>query len=136
MTVALASNADGSELLLPLFIDTAAPPQCFDKKTAQQLGVDYTSSRTAWMNSGIFNVWLSRLNERFKAQNRNVTIIVDRVSSHKGDESDAPPDPANPNGIIYMSNVSVVKLLPRTFSRYMPIARMKKRFKPIKCAIL
>ncbi|GMF21282.1 unnamed protein product [Phytophthora lilii] len=49
ITVALTSNADGSDALPPLILGRAKQPLCFKKRTAAQLGFKYKSNQKAWM---------------------------------------------------------------------------------------
>ncbi|GMF25618.1 unnamed protein product [Phytophthora lilii] len=58
ITVALTSNADGSDALTPLFLGRAEQPFCFKKRTAAQLGFKYKANQKAWMTGYIFREWL------------------------------------------------------------------------------
>lgn len=84
LTMALATNADGSDKLPPLFIGTAAQPRPLrGHDVFEELGVVYKNSPKGWMNSAIFEDWLRRLDERMRGEHRNILLLVDNVSSHK-----------------------------------------------------
>ena len=54
MTLALTTNADGSDIREPVIIGHAHMPRCFEGKTGQQHGFDYHNNKTAWMTGTIF----------------------------------------------------------------------------------
>ena len=54
ISLALACNADGSEMLEPFFIGKATKPQCFGHRTPEQRGFYYRNNKTAWMTSELF----------------------------------------------------------------------------------
>jgi hypothetical protein len=56
ITVALCTNADGSDIRKPLFIGHSKKPQCFKGKTAEQLGLYYFHNSSAWMMTSIFQM--------------------------------------------------------------------------------
>ncbi|KAF0707815.1 hypothetical protein AaE_013455 [Aphanomyces astaci] len=55
ITLALTTNADGSDVVDPLFIGSALRPRCFRGQSGEELGFDYHESKKAWMNGNIFN---------------------------------------------------------------------------------
>lgn len=100
LTVAVACNPDGSTKLRLLFIGSSRQPRCFHGKSCVELGVDYTSTAKAWMNTQLFNCWVARFNDAMRAEGRHVLLLLDNVSSHRVDEP--------------LSNVSVQMLPPNT----------------------
>ena len=61
ITLALRSNADGSDRMPPLLIGEIANPRCFKNVKASNLGAHYRTSRKAWMNEIIFRHFMSLL---------------------------------------------------------------------------
>ncbi|GMF41450.1 unnamed protein product [Phytophthora fragariaefolia] len=82
LTLALTTNADGSDSLPVQFIGKAQKPRCFDKQTAEQLGYLYRKSTKAWMNSQICQHWLLQLDKEMRAAKLHILQLVDNVSSH------------------------------------------------------
>ncbi|RHY29585.1 hypothetical protein DYB32_005029 [Aphanomyces invadans] len=82
ITVALTTNAAGTDTIDPLFIGTAARPRCFGGQTPAELGFDYYASKKGWMNSDIFNSYLEALNVKMAEQGRKVLMLVDIASPH------------------------------------------------------
>ena len=76
-TVALCSNADGSEKLKPLVIGKSENPRCF-KSFNHKLYVDYKANKKAWMNSVVFADWIKANYRRFHLQH-----IIDLIDSDK-----------------------------------------------------
>lgn len=82
LTLCLAVNADGSDKLPPLLIGTAKTPHDLrGHDVSKELGLTYTNSPKAWVNSGIFQRWLLDLNKRMKSKYRKILLLVDNVSS-------------------------------------------------------
>ncbi|RQM21985.1 hypothetical protein B5M09_009200 [Aphanomyces astaci] len=108
ITLALITNADGSDVIDPLFIGTAVQPRCFNHQTGQELGFDYHASKKAWMNGNIFNTYLHALNDRMVSANRKVLMLVDNAPPHK------PKDEA------LLTNVSLKMLPPNTTAYLQP----------------
>ncbi|RHY05997.1 hypothetical protein DYB36_008668 [Aphanomyces astaci] len=106
ITLALTTNADGSDLVEPLFIGSAVRPRCFNGQTAEDLGFAYTSSKKAWMNGAIFDTYMRSFNARMEAANRRVLLLVDNASPHKVKEDTV------------LTNVSL-KMLPSNTTAYL-----------------
>ncbi|KAH9155784.1 hypothetical protein LEN26_003276 [Aphanomyces euteiches] len=84
LTIGLAANADGTEKLDLVFIGISKEPRCFKRVggvTAS--GLQYWHAKEGWMTSIIFQDWLSRIEQKFKAEGRHVIMLVDNVSSHR-----------------------------------------------------
>ncbi|RQM27889.1 hypothetical protein B5M09_010669 [Aphanomyces astaci] len=86
ITIALTTNADGSDVVDPLFIGTAARPRCFNGLLGEALGFDYMASKKGWMTGNLFNTYLLALNERMVAEDRKVLLLVDNAPPHKPDD--------------------------------------------------
>jgi DDE superfamily endonuclease len=81
ITIALATNADGSEKLEPLFIGRAKSPCSFKRQTGEQLGFFYRYNKKAWMTGLLFQEWLNTLERQMKIAGRNL-VILDNAPSH------------------------------------------------------
>ncbi|KAE8877343.1 hypothetical protein PF005_g30837 [Phytophthora fragariae] len=86
ITLALTTNADGSDALPPLFLGRAKKPYCFKKRTAAQLGFNYRANQKAWMTGHLFREWLLNLDRDMRASGRHILLLVDNASSHNSDE--------------------------------------------------
>ncbi|KAF0683387.1 Aste57867_24511 [Aphanomyces stellatus] len=64
ITIALTTNAAGSDMIDPLFIGTAVRPRCFGDQTPTDLGFDYYAIKKGWMTSNIINLYLKVLDEK------------------------------------------------------------------------
>ncbi|KAE8957317.1 hypothetical protein PR001_g31417, partial [Phytophthora rubi] len=123
ITLALTTNADGSDSLPALFIGRAVKPRCFGKKTAEQHGFLYRKTNKAWMNSKVYQEWLLNLDREMRAAQRHILLLVDNVSSHA-------------HGDLVLTNVQVESLPPNTTTHLQPldagiIASFKARFKSL-----
>ena len=81
ITIAIISNADGSEKIKPIVIGKFAKPRSFGKWNPNSI-VSYYYNSTAWMTMEIFEKWLKDFNRQMKLKNRNVLILVDNASGH------------------------------------------------------
>ncbi|KAE9021678.1 hypothetical protein PF010_g5090 [Phytophthora fragariae] len=123
LTLALTTNADGSDSLPVLFIGKAQKPRCFGKLTAEQLGNLYRKSTKAWMNSKIYQNGLLQLDKEMRAAKRDILLLVDNVSSHA-------------LGDMVMTNIKIQKLPANTTTYLQPldagvIASFKARFRSL-----
>ncbi|MEW8693664.1 MAG: hypothetical protein AB2535_21740 [Candidatus Thiodiazotropha endolucinida] len=82
ITVALCSNATGTDKLVPLVIGKFQRPRCFGKTFNPSVYVEYTFNRKAWMTGAIFQDWLSKFNRRMRVARRQVILLVDNATSH------------------------------------------------------
>ncbi|XP_065692179.1 tigger transposable element-derived protein 4 [Patagioenas fasciata] len=80
ITVVVGTNMDGSEKLPLLVIGKNKSPRSF--KDVLSLPVDYEANDTAWMTSEVFEQWMRKLDDRFRAQQRQVVILVDSLPAH------------------------------------------------------
>ena len=81
ITVLLCASATG-EKVKPLVIGKSVNPRCFKGYHRTSLGVTYEANKKAWMNSGLFEKWLKRLNHKMRMQNRNILLFMDNCSAH------------------------------------------------------
>lgn len=83
LTVALAANAIGTELLPPLFIGSIeTPPALHSGRSFGSYGLSYARTGGAWMTRQQFVHWLTELNIRFIQQQRRVIFVVDYAPWH------------------------------------------------------
>ncbi|GMF23154.1 unnamed protein product [Phytophthora fragariaefolia] len=64
ITLALTTNADGSDALPPLFSGRVKKPYCFKKRTAAKLGLDYRANHKAWMTGHLFPLMVAQPRSR------------------------------------------------------------------------
>lgn len=79
VTLLLGASLTG-EKLPPLVIGQFEKPRCF--KGVNNLPVKYNFSKKAWMNTSIFNNYMSDLNNYFKKKNKNILMFLDNASCH------------------------------------------------------
>lgn len=105
ITIALCASMTG-EKVTPLVIGKSKQPRCFSKIKPETLPVMYCNNKKAWMNSSLFESWLSKFNNRMKRQNRHVLLFVDNAPSHP---------------TVNFSNVKLQFLPPNTTSKSQPM---------------
>ena len=104
ITVLLCCSATG-EKLTPLVIGRSQNPRCFRNQRAI-LPVSYDANRKAWMTRDVFRVWLEKINNKMRCQQRKILLLLDNCSAH--------PD-------LEFSNVRLVFLPPKTTSVLQPL---------------
>ncbi|KAF0710887.1 hypothetical protein As57867_005436, partial [Aphanomyces stellatus] len=82
ITVALTTNAAGTDMIEPLFIGTAIRPRCFGGQTPRDLGFDYYASKKGWMTSNIFNSYLKHEDDKMAQEERKFLMLVDNAPPH------------------------------------------------------
>ena len=87
LTVAIACNVDGSTKLSLLFVGSSRQPQCFSRKSASELGVDYASTAKAWMPTQLFQSWVCGFSDKMREEGRRVLLLLDNVSTHRASTS-------------------------------------------------
>jgi hypothetical protein len=80
----LCTNSTGTDKLTPLVIGKFKSPRCLKSVNLRNVGVSYKNSKKAWMNSIIFQEWITTFDKiiRLENQNRKVLLLLDNVSSH------------------------------------------------------
>lgn len=82
VTVAVATNAEGSDKLPLLFVGTARQPRCFDRLTGEQHGVVYANTNKGWMTRALFTLWVRDLNKHMESEGRHILLLLDGASAH------------------------------------------------------
>ena len=96
LTGMAAASAVGEKL--PMFVIWKSKnPRCF--KNVKHLPCEYKSQKKSWMNSKIFVEWVRKLDRKFRADDRNIALIIDNCPAH--------PSISN------LANVQLVFLLPK-----------------------
>jgi hypothetical protein len=109
VTLLFCVNATGTDRLKPLVIGKARRPRCFAGTDISRLPhIDYRANSNGWMTSEIFRSWLVGINARFRADNRNVLLLVDNCSAHRTND-------------LSLSNVDVRFLPPNTTAHLQPL---------------
>ena len=85
ITVALCSNAAGTDNLVPLVIVKSARPRCFGKTFDPSVYVKYTHNKKAWMTGAVFQGWLKKFNRRMRLAGRRVILLLDNATSHSSE---------------------------------------------------
>lgn len=80
VTLALCSNADGSDKMPPLVIGKSKNPRCFKSIRRENLGAYCRSNSSAWMTGSVFAKWVGLFSQRVRG--RSVILLVDNASSH------------------------------------------------------
>ncbi|XP_046667060.1 tigger transposable element-derived protein 4-like [Homalodisca vitripennis] len=80
ITLLLASNMTGTDMLKPLVIGKSKKPRCF--AGVKSLPVDYTANRKAWMNAELFADWLLKLDKQMGKGKRKIILFIDNCSAH------------------------------------------------------
>lgn len=117
ITMAVAANADGSDRLPLLFIGTArVPVPLRGHDVYEELGVEYTNSGKAWMNTEIYHDWLLALNDEMQSKQRHILLLVDNVSTHNSDDLElshirVEKLPANTTAILQPCDQGIIKAL-------------------------
>ncbi|CAG8638420.1 8934_t:CDS:2, partial [Gigaspora rosea] len=77
ITVLLCTNATGTDKLKPLVIGKSLNSRCFKGVRKANLGVEYDSSKKAWMTSAIFERWINSLNSLCRRNRKKILLLVD-----------------------------------------------------------
>lgn len=121
ISLALTSNATGTEKLTPIVIGHSKKPRCFRHFTPDMY-VKYHSNKKAWMTAVIFTDWVMELDHKMREQNRHILLLLDNATSHI--------IPTNDNGQPLLKNVEIHFLPPNTTSHLQPMdAGIIKAFK-------
>lgn len=121
LSVALCTNADGSEKLEPFFIGHYLKPRAFQKKSGSELGLYYRANSKAWMTGILFQEWLLTLDKHMAKLNRKILMVLDNAPSHVVKD-------------LQLKSIEICFLPPNATSTIQPmdqgiIAAFKKRFR-------
>jgi hypothetical protein len=83
ITIALTSNADGSEKFLAWVIGKSENPRCFSKIKRKNLRIMYRFNNTKWMTGLICEEYLRWLNNKMQGEGRKVLLLMDNFSGHE-----------------------------------------------------
>lgn len=124
MSYLACSNADGSDKVLLLTIDSAVRLQCFNNTSGDKLGFYYRANKKAWITSTIFLNGYSFFSAHiWKEKDRKIILLMDHASSSWTEES-----------IPVYDNVTILFLPPNTTSKLQPmdagiIAALKRSYR-------
>ena len=82
LTVALCTNATGTDKLKQIVIAKAARPRCFGKTFNPNSLVHYKSNANAWMTTREFHDFLESLNKQMSNANKHILLLLDNCASH------------------------------------------------------
>ena len=81
LTGLTAANAVGEKL--PLFvIGKSKKPRCFKHINIKHLPCRYRSHKKSWMDSILFEEWISEADRRFTKEGRKIVLLVDICPAH------------------------------------------------------
>ncbi|XP_051161312.1 jerky protein homolog-like isoform X2 [Leptopilina boulardi] len=83
LTIMVCANATGSHRIPLLVIGKSAKPRCFKKN--QQLPLNYTNQKKAWMNAQIFKHWFIDIflkNVRELKPDAKIILLLDNAPTH------------------------------------------------------
>ncbi|KAF0739894.1 hypothetical protein AaE_008777 [Aphanomyces astaci] len=106
ITMALTTNADGSDVVDPMFIGKSVQPRCFQGRSSSDLGFNYQATKKAWMTSEVFETYLKTMNDRMVAEGRKILLLVDNAPCH------------DPTAADDLSNVDL-RMLPKNTTAYL-----------------
>ena len=73
--------ASGTGENLPMFVIWKSNnPHYF--KNVIHLPCEYKSQKKSWMNSEIFEEWVRKLDQKFRADDRKIALIIDNCPAH------------------------------------------------------
>ena len=80
ITIALCTNADGTDKLPLLVIGNATNPRCFRDVDRDSIGCMYLANQKAWVTQGVFKKWLLEFDRRMDG--RHVVLLLDNCRAH------------------------------------------------------
>src|ERR1700733_9756860 len=114
ITIALTSNADGSEKFLAWVISKSENPRCFKKINRNNLRIIYRFNKSKWMTGLICEEYLQWLNNKVRGEGRKVLLLMDNFSGHELAVQLV-------GGLQGLSNVRIAWLPPNTTSVWQPM---------------
>lgn len=79
ITIALCTNADGSDMLDPFFVC----PSRLENPASSNFGFQYAYNRNTWMSPTVFREWLLALDWKMHEEDRHIVLLLDSFSSHQ-----------------------------------------------------
>lgn len=79
ITVALCTNADGSDMLDPFFVCTGP----LENPASSIVGFQYAYNRNSWMSPTVFREWLLAFDWKMHEENRQIVLLLDSFASHQ-----------------------------------------------------
>jgi len=114
ITLALTTNATGTDRIKVWVIGKSKNPRRFKSVQRRLLGVEYRNNKTKWMTGQILAEYLHWLNNIMAAQKRHVLLFMDNFSGHELGVQMV-------GGRDSLSNVKVRWLPPNTTSHWQPL---------------
>jgi hypothetical protein len=114
ITMALTSNADGSENIVSWFIGKSKNPRCLKGINRKMLRIIYRHNKSKWMTGIICEEYLQWLNNKMRGEGRKVLLIMDNFSGHELGVQLV-------RGLTALSNVRIAWLPPNTTSHWQPM---------------
>ena len=109
----------GSEKLKLFVIGKSQFPRCF--KNVVHLPVSYRANNSSWMTATLFKEWLSDLDAKMRAQQRQIVMIMDRCPAHPADVRLTNIEvvflPANTTAILQPMDAGVIHSFKRHYRR-------------------
>ena len=99
LTVLVAANSDGTEILPLLVIGKSKKPRAFNSVKA--LPCRYKNNKSAWMTCEIFEDYLKYLDRQMVLKRRKIIILIDNCSS-------------KPKNYSFLKNILIEFFPPRT----------------------
>lgn len=81
ITIALCTNASGSEKRKMIIIGKAKKPRAFKSLDVSSY-CDYQHNKKGWMTSDIFKNWIFKFDKEMGNQDRKIALILDNATSH------------------------------------------------------
>jgi hypothetical protein len=114
ITIALTSNADGSEKFTAWVIGKSENPRSFSKVNCKNLRIIYRFNKSKWMTGLICEEYLRWLNNKMHGERRKVLLLMDNFSGHELAIQLV-------GGLQGLSNVRIAWLPPNTTSKWQPM---------------
>lgn len=106
ITIAVATNATGSDRLPLWLIGTSKTPRALRGVNIRAIGCIWRWNKKAWMRSGIMGEWFRSFYRHISKQ-RRVLLLLDNFSAHLCALEDAPP-PSNIRVLFFPSNATSI----------------------------
>ena len=76
ITLGLCNNSTGSDKLILLVIGKFASPRCLKGVNLQNAGKSYKNSKKSWMNTIIFQEWITPFDKRVRLENKDKKALL------------------------------------------------------------